>query len=168
MKTLKDFIESRIVEEELPEIVEESQEIELLETEDYPLVFESDDKQSHSSPLDPPAVLIMRRKSIRQFPNGQRVALYFVDKINKYVTVPYTAMQWGTSTPEETVIDRLKMVVEDGEPRVFGNDLMVSKTIAKQFLNVYEKLNTENKNKLAEMAEININKAIDFVKKLSK
>jgi hypothetical protein len=47
--------------------------------------------------MDPPAVLIMKRKSIRQFPNGQRVALYYVDKINKYVTVPYTAMQWSST-----------------------------------------------------------------------
>jgi hypothetical protein len=47
--------------------------------------------------MDPPAVLIMKRKSIRQFPDGQRVALYYVDKINKYVTVPYTAMQWSST-----------------------------------------------------------------------
>jgi hypothetical protein len=54
--------------------------------------------------MDPPAVLIMKRKSIRQFPNNQRVALYYVDKINKYVTVPYTAMQWSStgSMDEET------------------------------------------------------------------
>ena len=49
--------------------------------------------------MDPPAVLIMKRKSIRQFPNDQRVSLYFVDKINKYVTVPYTAMQWSSTGP---------------------------------------------------------------------
>lgn len=53
----------------------------------------------HQKAMDPPAVLIMKRKSIRQFPNDQRVALYYVDKINKYVTVPYTAMQWSSSSP---------------------------------------------------------------------
>ena len=47
--------------------------------------------------MDPPAVLIMKRKSVRMFPNNQRVALYYVDKINKYVTVPYTAMQWSST-----------------------------------------------------------------------
>lgn len=52
-------------------------------------------KESRDS-MDPPAVLIMKRKSVRLFPNNQRVALYFVDKINKYVTVPYTAMQWSS------------------------------------------------------------------------
>jgi hypothetical protein len=57
--------------------------------------------KKHNVPMDPPAVLLMKRKSVRQFPNGQRVALYYVDKINKYVTVPYEAMQWSTSIPEE-------------------------------------------------------------------
>jgi hypothetical protein len=55
------------------------------------------EKEDHGMPMDPPAVLIMKRKSIRQFPNNQRVALYYVDKINKYVTVPYTAMQWSST-----------------------------------------------------------------------
>lgn len=55
------------------------------------------EKEDHSVPMDPPAVLIMKRKSIRQFPNNQRVALYYVDRINKYVTVPYTAMQWSST-----------------------------------------------------------------------
>lgn len=56
-----------------------------------------DEKSEKETQMDPPAVLIMRRKSIRQFPDGQRVALYYVDKIDKYVTVPYTAMQWSSS-----------------------------------------------------------------------
>jgi len=38
---------------------------------------------------EPPQILIMRKKSIRQFPNGQRVALYQIDKLNKYITIPY-------------------------------------------------------------------------------
>jgi len=60
------------------------------------MIAESDDSKKS---MDPPNMLIMKRKSIRQFPNNQRVALYYVDKINKYVTVPYTAMQWSSSGP---------------------------------------------------------------------
>jgi hypothetical protein len=56
-------------------------------------------KEDHNNSMDPPNMLIMKRKSIRQFPNNQRVALYYVDKINKYVTVPYTAMQWSSGGP---------------------------------------------------------------------
>lgn len=61
---------------------------------EFRTLYGRDEKESQ---MDPPAVLIMRRKSVRQFPDGQRVALYYVDKINKYVTVPYTAMQWSSS-----------------------------------------------------------------------
>lgn len=49
--------------------------------------------------MDPPQVLLMKRRWVRVFPNNQRVALYYVEKINKYVTVPYTAMQWSSSSP---------------------------------------------------------------------
>ena len=68
-------------------------------------------KNSHEYSMDPPAILIMRRKSIRQFPNGQRVALYYVDKIHKFVTVPYDEMQWS-SAMEETIIDQLTNSVQ--------------------------------------------------------
>lgn len=68
---------------------------------EFRMIQESEDKKLS---MDPPAVLIMKRKSVRQFPNDQRVALYYVDRINKYVTVPYTAMQWSStgSMDEET------------------------------------------------------------------
>ena len=58
-------------------------------------------EKKKDSEQDPPNVLLMKRKSIRQFPNGQRVALYYVEKINKYVTIPYEAMMWSASIPEE-------------------------------------------------------------------
>jgi hypothetical protein len=94
LKTLKDFVSSADVEN--PEIIIESLEPEVLEVEELPNLLGEAVKQK---PLDPPAVLLMKRKSVRQYPNGQRVALYYVDKINKYVTVPYTEMQWAA---EET------------------------------------------------------------------
>ena len=62
---------------------------------------------SPSKSMDPPNMLVMKRKSIRQFPNNQRVALYYVDKINKYVTVPYTAMQWSSSSPTSSPTEEL-------------------------------------------------------------
>lgn len=61
---------------------------------EFRMIQESEDRKLS---MDPPAVLIMKRKSIRQFSNNQRVALYYVDKIDKYVTVPYTAMQWSST-----------------------------------------------------------------------
>ena len=61
--------------------------------------YSSNLSERHNS-MDPPAVLIMKRQSIRLFPDGQKVALYYVEKINKYVTVPYNSLQ--VFSPEET------------------------------------------------------------------
>jgi hypothetical protein len=95
LKTLKDFISEQVVEEPKLEIVVENVEPETLDVEELPNLLGEEGKKKD---MDPPAVLLMKRKSIRQFPNGQRVALYYVDKINKYVTVPYSAMQWSESS----------------------------------------------------------------------
>ena len=64
-----------------------------------PYVCESSKKDS----MDPPAIIVMKRKSIRQFPNNQRVALYFADKIRQYITVPYTSSQWSKGPVEESI-----------------------------------------------------------------
>ena len=77
------------------------EDVEVLETSDLPDFVVEGDKQDHSNTMDPPAVLIMRRKTVRTFSNGQRVAMYYIDKINKYVTVPYLGLQWGSPSTEE-------------------------------------------------------------------
>ena len=47
--------------------------------------------------MNPPTMLVMRRVSIRQFPNGQYVALYYIDKMNKYVTIPLDSTSIATA-----------------------------------------------------------------------
>lgn len=42
-----------------------------------------------SAPHDPPAVLMLKRKSIRLFPDNTRIALYYSPQLNKYFSVPY-------------------------------------------------------------------------------
>lgn len=36
-----------------------------------------------------PPILILKRRAIRVFPDGQKVALYWADRINKYISVPF-------------------------------------------------------------------------------
>lgn len=60
--------------------------------EDYDKPADVEDLDENVLPkgsLVPPAMLILKRIAIRQYPNGQKVALYFCKMINKYVTVPY-------------------------------------------------------------------------------
>jgi hypothetical protein len=160
MKNLKDFLESKIVDDTLT--VSEA-------APNFHTGTEKD-AQNHHQQVDPPTVLIMRRKSIRQFPNNQRVALYYVDKINKYVTVPYEAMQWSASMPEEfkSTFDQLKTIAENKTSNyVYINDEKIEITIneAESIISLHDKLNEENKKALIEMMQENIEqfgKVIDF------
>jgi hypothetical protein len=168
VKTLKEFLLNK--QKNLPELVEDfdiSNEPEILELTEEPSYIVGTEKstQRHNHPMDPPAVLIMRRKSIRQFPNNQRVALYFVDKINKYVTVPYEAMQWsstGGGVAEETQIDesidvigqlqKIKNTHQQGTVKhKDGSASKVDEQTAHAVLTVHGALNAENKKKYADM-----------------
>lgn len=174
MKNLKDYLE----EKQLLEDAEQEQQFLLAEELSYIVEDEGGDKkQNHSQPHDPPAVLVMRRKSIRQFPNGQRVALYYVHKINKYVTVPYMAMQWAAmpeekETKQKTVLEQLKSIVKQNEAKNIhfedGKKLMVNETTAQIVLKAYNALNEENKKTLLEMSSKGINqfnKIVEFSRK---
>jgi len=164
VKTLKDFISTK--EEPLPEVMEESVEPEFLDVEELPS-FIAEDKKSEKH--DPPAVLIMRRVGVRQYPNKQTVALYYVDKIHKYVTVPYNKSQQIVSVSEEevSVIEKLKWIVENKSSLIIDSK-QISLVQAKSVLNAYSKLNENNKEKLRFMAENNIFEAIDFARRLLK
>lgn len=161
--------------------IEESEELEVLSLEELNDLIQ---EQPGRDILDPPAILIMRRKSIRQFPNNQRVALYFVDKINKYVSVPYTAMQWSSSPSiasvaedigEEDVISQLKTIAETETSRVImfkdGKSMRVNEDVASLVLRTYKNLNHENRENVSAMvneSKEQFSKIIDFARKHSK
>jgi hypothetical protein len=58
--------------------VREDVDVELTEE---PIVLQED--------KDPPMVLVIKRKAIRMYPDGTRIALYFNQRLNKYFSVPY-------------------------------------------------------------------------------
>lgn len=140
MRTLKDFLQK----EEVTDIVQD----EFLSAEDF---FDESSIVSEAKNTDPPAVLVMRRKSIRVFPNGKRVALYFVDKLNKYVTVPYEEMQWS----ESTVIDKLAKAVKSSViiEHLDGSSTEVTPQMAKNIIDLYKNINETNKQKMIDMLE---------------
>src|ERR1700675_1998441 len=47
----------------------------------------------------PPNILILRRKTVRQFPNNTMVALYYNDKLGQYFSIPYGGDAPGVVTP---------------------------------------------------------------------
>jgi hypothetical protein len=47
----------------------------------------------------PPNILILRRKTVRQFPNQTMVALYYNEKLDQYFSIPYGAETSSVVTP---------------------------------------------------------------------
>jgi hypothetical protein len=154
MKSLRDYIESE------------------------PLLEGSIEVNEQSKPEDPPAIMVMRRKSIRQFPNGQRVALYFIDKLKKYVTVPYDDMQLSLTVkeyvedfPVDVLTSIYHIALTNESKRISfddGSSIKVSSDTATNIINMHESLNDENKQKVSEMIQESKHqflKVVDFAKK---
>jgi hypothetical protein len=79
---------------------------------------------------DPPTVLVLRRKAIRLFPNGQRVATYRNDNFEIEVAIPYDPQTLGkrkiatlgTAVAEE-VANEDDFIIEDTADNMFGSYL---------------------------------------------
>ncbi len=71
--------------------------------------FVSDRRFGHGYPSqkDMPPVLLLKRKAIRVFPDGQKVGLYYAQAIDKYVTVPFS----DVGLNEESSLDEVAPLV---------------------------------------------------------
>jgi hypothetical protein len=116
---------------------------------------------SIDTPSDPPIVLVLKRKSIRLFPDGARVALYYSDKLNRFFSVPYglqfaSPLQQNESVElEEAVMDTLHKIVKNKEAKsvkfASGHTRKVDHYTASAITNVHNALNDSNKKKFADM-----------------
>lgn len=114
--------------------------------------------------FDPPAVLVLKRKAIRLYPNDTRIALYYNDKLGKYFSVPYSTdkqidapVQAEETQLEEAAngIDQLKKIRDSKQHGVVnhrdGSASKVDHFTASAILAVHDKVNDENKKKLNNM-----------------
>lgn len=121
----------------------------------------SDDINEESVEIqDPPFILVLKRKSIRGFPNDTRVALYFNKQLNKYFSIPYgskidAVVQSEQVELEEEVMDQLHKIVNDKSAQsvkfASGHTRKVDHYTASAITNVHKALNPENKKKFADM-----------------
>ena len=114
---------------------------------------------------DPPTVLLLKRKAIRMYPNGTKIALYFNDRLNKYFSVPYSEdIKISSSIQAEEIqideekqngIDQLKKIRDSKQHGVInhrdGSASKVDAFTAGAILAVHDKLNDENKKKISGM-----------------
>jgi hypothetical protein len=113
---------------------------------------------------DPPNIIMLKRKAIRVFPDGRKVALYYADKIHQYVTIPYHDMMHGNKgivQVHEAKQDNrgnmpaLEDIVQTGQPGMLsfdnGGKQKVDVMTAQAILNVYNKVNLTNRVKIMRM-----------------
>ena len=119
---------------------------------------------------DPPFVLVLKRKAIRLYPDGTKIALYHNERLNKDFAVPYaTAAQPVIQAEELTTLGQLQRIKEHNiNGTVIHNDGSASEIdtqTAYALLETYESLSDENKNKFIDMMALSANhmqKAIEF------
>lgn len=112
---------------------------------------------------EPPATLLMRRKAIRMFPDGKRVVMYYIDKLKRYISIPYDEF-FGMSFKDipmseepitESVLEELKDIVDKGQHKnvVFSDNstMKIDNLTAKAILNVHDAVNLANKKKIERM-----------------
>jgi hypothetical protein len=119
--------------------------------------------------IQPGPMLVLRRKGIRIFPDGRRVALYTNDKYNLVFTIPYSPGAVGSpvtipgvQSEETDLMETLDQVAKfaqqdnvTSQAKHFkfadGSKLKVSHGAAKAIHMVHGALNDENKKKFADM-----------------
>ena len=119
---------------------------------------------------DPPAVLVIKRKAVRLYPDGTRVALYFSDKLKRYFTVPYATFGSDSSAIQaESFIDELRSSSKLTEETLLqlgdGTEVEMTPAMIEQIVNTYDNLIEKNKEQFINFltsSEESFDKAYEF------
>lgn len=105
-------------------------------------------KEAKESNFDPPYVLVLKRQSIRLFPNNTKVALYYNEKLNKTFSVPY-GPGMNPIIQAESLLNNLNFS-EDSKGFLFesGESIEILHHEAESLLNLYNKLNESNRKRM--------------------
>lgn len=117
----------------------------------------------------PPFVLVLRRKAIRMYPEGTRVALYYNERLNRYFSVPYSSEYLDRAPIQaeetQTQVDPMLQLQDGLVVHTDGTMSEVDESTVNSIMTVYNSLNEENKAKLAKMigeSKEQLQRAADF------
>ena len=117
---------------------------------------------------DPPFVLVFKRKAIRPYPGGMKVAMYYNKNLDKYVSIPYGKGMENIIQAEEEMISFTDYLEEGKQVMDHLHDITKNKAkksvkfangetrsidhfTASAITAVHGKVNDENKKKLSAM-----------------
>ena len=87
---------------------------------------------------EPPFILILKRKAIRLYPNGMKVAVYHNDRLDKDFAIPFTQDDAGMIQAEQIELDT-------------GDIMELDEETLNAFQSVYHSLTEENKEKFVDL-----------------
>ena len=91
---------------------------------------------------DPPVVLVIKRRAVRLYPDGTRVALYWNDKLKRYFSVPYGPAIDSPVQAEEYIqelVESEELLLND------GNVISLNEETKQQIINTYSQLEENSK-----------------------
>lgn len=132
----------------------------------------NEDQKSNTGNVrgEPPFTLVLKRKAIRMYPNNTRVALYWSDRLKRYISVPYEVdgkdygiVQVETVihehehlSLEESIVNELENIKKTKQSGKIlhsdGKSSSVDYATANAILSVHGKLNDDNKKKIIDLA----------------
>ena len=123
--------------------------------------------EAYARPADPPPIILLRRKAIRVYPDGKKVALYYADKLNKYISIPYEDIYRDRDSNIPTVSEEylteggggvlsvIRDIVQNKQAETVRFDdnssMKVDLLTAQAIMNIYDAVNEGNKEKLDKM-----------------
>ena len=91
---------------------------------------------------DPPAVLVIKRKAVRLYPDGTRIAMYWSDKLKRVFSLPYGPAVDPVVQAEEYVkelVETEELILND------GNTIRLNQETKQQIINTYSQLEEGHK-----------------------
>jgi hypothetical protein len=129
-------------------------------------------EEATSSPLVPvpPIILVIKRKAVRLYPDGTRIALYYSDKMNRYFSVPFgTPIADISGVQAESFIDELRSSSKLTEDTMLqlgdGTEVEMTPEMIDEIVYAYDGLEEENKKKFIDLltsSEESFDKAYEF------
>ena len=119
--------------------------------------IEKQDQQITEEPLrlkDPPNILLLKRITVRMFPDGTKVALYYNRLLDKHFTIPYGPGIDSAIQAEETEVSVLEVLkniaqLDEAQEVWFETDSRsVEPETAQGILKLYNSLSESNKIKM--------------------
>jgi hypothetical protein len=128
--------------------------------------------ETQSVPLVPmpPIIMVIKRKAVRLYPDGTRIALYYNDKMKRYFSVPFGTPEADMSGVQaENFIDELRSssnLTEDTMLQLSdGTEVEMTPEMIDEIVYAYDGLEEENKEKfigLLTSSEESFDKTYEF------